>query len=48
MVESAEAAYWARMDEMKALVEPLPLVPAICIGLNRSKLAGFPAVSCCP
>lgn len=37
-----EGRYWARIEEMKELVEPFPLVPAICIGFNRSKSDGFP------
>lgn len=32
--------YCERIDEMKALVEPLPLVPAMWTGLSRSKSAG--------
>jgi len=36
---------------MKALVEPLPLVPAMCIGLMRSKSAGYciqSVIAVCP
>ena len=38
MVE--EDRYWPRIEEMKALVEPLPLVPAMCIAFSRSKSDG--------
>jgi hypothetical protein len=34
-------AYCESIDEMKALVEPLPLVPAMCIGFSRSNSEGF-------
>ncbi len=33
--------YWAKMDEMSALVEPLPLVPEMWMGLSRSKSDGY-------
>jgi len=32
--------YWARIDDMKALVDPFPLVPAICIHFKRLKSDG--------
>lgn len=32
--------YWDKIDDMKALVEPFPLVPAIWIGLNLVKSEG--------
>lgn len=33
-------AYCDRIDEMKALVEPLPFVPAMCTGLRQSNSEG--------
>ena len=38
-------AYWDRIDDVKALVEPFPLVPAIWIGLNFWKSDGCRDVS---
>lgn len=35
--------YWASIVEMKALVEPFPLVPAMCIRFRRSKSLGYHA-----
>lgn len=35
-----EGRYCARMEETKALVEPLPFVPAICISFRRSNSEG--------
>lgn len=33
------------MEEMKALVEPFPFVPAMCIGFSRSNSEGWKMVS---
>ena len=33
--------YCARIEEIKQEVEPLPLVPAMWIGFNRSKSEGY-------
>jgi hypothetical protein len=38
---SPKVVYCDRIDEMKALVEPLPLVPAMCIGFSRSNSEGW-------
>jgi hypothetical protein len=43
---SLEVVYWARMEAMKALVEPFPLVPATCMGLSMSNSEGYGIVSC--
>ena len=44
---SLAEAYCASIDEMKALVEPLPLVPAMCIGFRRSNSEGFSYCQLC-
>jgi len=38
---SAEDAYCERIEDIKALVEPLPLVPAMCIGFSLSNSEGY-------
>jgi hypothetical protein len=32
---------WARIEDIKADVEPFPLVPAMCIGLRELKSDGY-------
>lgn len=32
--------YWLSIEEMKAEVEPLPFVPAMCMALRESKSDG--------
>jgi len=38
---AAEDAYCDRIEDTKALVEPLPLVPAMCIGFSLSNSDGY-------
>ena len=38
---SLRVVYCDKMEETNALVDPLPLVPAICTGLNLSKSEGL-------
>ena len=33
--------YCAKMEDMNEDVEPLPLVPAMCMGFRRSKSEGY-------
>ena len=40
-LEDRKGMYWARMEEIKALVEPLPFVPAIWIAFKRLKSEGW-------
>ena len=40
------SGYWERMEDMKAEVEPLPLVPAMWMALRRLKSEGWRAGVC--
>lgn len=43
VVSCGDSINFVKMEEMNAAVEPLPFVPAMCIGLSLSKSDAYPA-----